>query len=708
MGILSCVSNKSNIDSNKTNLDSFINIGDKEIIEDNLFDFYEVDINNKCLKIHILGSGDKMQNIIENIFKEDVNENLKDKFKVTKQLKTEQFHWIAHIYKSRLINEDLCKEIEKEIKEDRQNRENEKIILKNQVILCFGNENTELLSSYFKKFRKSNIIFITESECKISEKMDKRYGTNIIYKNLDNKEMSNENLNNKIISLLWELDCYFKENGNLKCRYCPGNIFNGLENDNTIFTLNILVTGLTRAGKSTFINLTARKLSALESDLAVSVTKKITDYYIFKNNKNENRAIKLIDIPGLVKNKTDKDYKDKENKIKQLIRNENKTFNKRIHFIFFILLKDSKLQINDSNNVKEIFQELNNTKVPVFFIINKVKTDSNFNQIISSIKESLNQNGFKNLSKDENFIPANFVKGDIGEIHGIDTIFSKILNHVNNKNYFDNELQLKMENLSKDFRATVESDISFLSLKKENDLKIRELKDNIKFNERMSKINDMIKDNSLFSNINIESLIEKGNTRAKQCLEVILSLSNLNNILPNISQNLPAISIYQAIMVKEIGEGFGFDIDILNPGTTKLLEFLGNYLHLIEKKQLNIDNDINKIDVEEFKNIIQQKAQDILQKSKNNRDTILSLADLLNRIMKVKGSDDKNYENQNFAFTLSIYKYCIYFFSKEIRESEGICFMTNYYNKLKSLMEEDINYYKEKKVWEKNEILIIK
>ena len=231
MGILSCVSNKSNIDSNKTNLDSFINIGDKEIIEDNLFDFYEVDINNKCLKIHILGSGDKMQNIIENIFKEDVNENLKDKFKVTKQLKTEQFHWIAHIYKSRLINEDLCKEIEKEIKEDRGNKENEKIILKNQVILCFGNENTELLSSYFKKFRKSNIIFITESECKISEKMDKRYGTNIIYKNIDTKEMSNENLNNKIISLLWELDCYFKENGNLKCRYYPGNIFNGLEND---------------------------------------------------------------------------------------------------------------------------------------------------------------------------------------------------------------------------------------------------------------------------------------------------------------------------------------------------------------------------------------------------------------------------------------------------------------------------------------------
>ena len=324
------------------------------------------------------------------------------------------------------------------------------------------------------------------------------------------------------------------------------------------------------------------------------------------------------------------------------------------------------------------------------------------------MKESLNQNSFNNLSKDEYFITTNFIKGENGEIHGIDTIFSKILNHINNANYLDNKLEIEMSNLLKDFRTTVESDMSFLSLKKDDDLTIKKLKDSIKFNEKMSMINNMIKDNILLSNINIESLIEKGKKRAKQCLKTILSLSNLKYILPNISQNLPAISIYQAFMVKEIGAGFGIDIDISNSYTTQLLKFIGNHLTLKEKKQLNAVNDFNKVDVEEFKNNIQQKAQDILNNSKNNRDTILSLADLLNRIMKVKGSDDKNYENQNFSFTLSIYKYCIYFFSKEIRESEGICFMTNYFNKLKSLIEEDINYYKEKKDWENNEILIIK
>ena len=635
-----------------------------------------------------------------------MNDYLKMKFKVTKQFKTEQFHWIAHVYESGLLNEELCKEIEKEIKDDRK-KENETIILKNQVILCFGNENTELLSNYFKKFRKSNIIFITETECKISENMDKRYGANIIYKESDEKEMNNEELNIKIISLLWELDCYFKEKGNINCRYTPENIFNGLENDNSLFTLNILVVGLTRVGKSTFINLMTRKLSALESDLTVSVTKKISDYYIYKDdNKKEHAAIKLIDTPGLVKNKTDKDYKDKENQIKDLIRNENKSIDKRIHFIFFILLKDSKIQINDSSNVKDIFQELNNSKVPVFFIINKVKKNSNFNSIITPMKESFNQNGFNNLSKDENFIPANFIKGEMGEIHGIDIIFSKILNHINNKNYLDNKLQLKMQEVLTDFRATVESDMSFLSLKKDDDLTIKELKDKIKFDEKIHMIYDMIKDNDLFSNINIDSLIENGEKNAKQCLNVILSLSNLKDILPNISQNLPAISIYQAFMVKEIGTGFGLDIDILNSGTIKLVKFIGKYLPLIEKNELNIKNyDFNKIDVIEFKNIIEKKAEEILKISKNNRDTIFSLADLLNRIMKINGINEEN--NENVTLSKSIYKYCKYFFKKEIRESNGLSFLSNYFNKLQSLME-DIKYYRDKKDWDKYELLIKK
>ena len=67
----------------------------------------------------------------------------------------------------------------------------------------------------------------------------------------------------------------------------------------------------------------------------------------------------------------------------------------------------------------------------------------------------------------------------------------------------------------------------------------------------------------------------------------------------------------------------------------------------------------------------------------------------------------ENNKNENISFSISLYKYCIFFFSKEIRESQGLCFLINYFNKLKSLME-DINYYKEKKDWDNYEILIKK
>ena len=679
---------------------------------DNLNDKNEEGINKLCLKVHIIGSGDKKNFIINSIFKQEITDNnLKNKFKVTRQFKTEQFHWIAHIYEDGLLTDDICKEMENEIKADRKDKENENIILKNQVVLCFGNENTEMISSYFKKLRKSNMIFITETECKLSEKIDKRYAKNIIYKDLkNNEEMSNEELNIKVISLLWELDCFFKEKGNLICRYTPDNIFNGLENENSLFTLNILVIGLSRVGKSTFINLISRKLTALESDLTVSVTKNISEYYIYhKDGKNGHGAIKLIDTPGIVNNKSEEDYKKKENQIKELIRNQGKNFEKKIHFIFVILLDTSKISFKDANNVKEIFEVLNESKCPVYFIINKIRKNikkADLNKITTPLKETLNKNGFNNLSKDENFIPANFLKGEKGEVHGIDTIFQKMANHINEKKYLDEKLLLEMRNLLKDFRATVEGNKSFIALSDEDKSTIDELKKEINFSTKMEEINKNIQNNEFFSKLDINTLISNGRVSASKCLKVIMSLSNLKGVLPSISQNIPAISIYQAVMVKEIGSGYGLDIDILNSGTNRLIKFM-RALPKMEKEGKNQNkNEINKINIEEFKDVIQRKAKDKLKASNNDRNTVLSLADILNRIRKMNGEKKENDEKENIEFSESVYEYCKLFFEREIRESQGLCFMVNYFSKLQSLMD-DIKYYIEKNDWENYEMLKI-
>ena len=667
----------------------------------------ENDINNLCLKIHILGSGEKKEFILKNMFKENVSdENLKNKFKVTRQFKTEQFHWIAHVYENEKLNEETCKEIETEIKEERKNKENEKLILKNQVILCFGDQYTELVSSYFTKFRKSNMIFITETECKLSKEMDRRYATNIIYKNQNNKEMSNEDLNIKIISLLWELDCYFKEKGNITCRYTPDNIFNGLENDNTLFTLNILVAGLARVGKSTFINLMSRKLTALESDLKVSVTKNISEYYIYnkENKKKEHGAIKLIDTPGLVSNNNNNDYMEKESQIKELIKNQGKSsFEKKIHFIFFILNKNTKLGFGDANNIKEVFKVLNESQCPVFFIVNKVKKTDDPDQIISKFTVSFNQYDFKNLSKKENFIMANFLKGkEGGDIHGINSIFSKILNYINDNKYLDEKIFSKIEDLAKDYRAIVEADKSFLLLTKEDILTNQELKMCIKFNQRLEEIKKAIINNKLLSGIDVDSLIENAKNSAKECIKVIISLSKLDGVLPSISQNFPAISIYQAFMVKEIGARFGLDIDIVNAGTKQLLKFIQKILPEIGKSQKSTKIEgLNEVDIEENKKFIQEKAEEKLKES-TERTTILGLADILSRL---KNMNDKYQKHDNIQFSISVYSYCIFFFEKEIKESEGLLFILNCFNKYRLLMD-DIKAYIEKEEWDDYDIKI--
>ena len=691
----------------------FFNKSSKQKIEIPVDDFKfinnmsEKDINNLCLKIHILGSGEKKEFILNNMFKENVtDENLRNKFKVTRQFKTEQFHWIAHVYENEILNEETCKEIEKEIQGERAYKENEKLILKNQVILCFGDQHTELVSSYFSKFRKSNMIFVTETECKLSNGMDKRYATNIIYKNQNNKEMSNEDLNIKIISLLWELDCYFKEKGNIACRYTPDNIFNGLENDNALFTLNILIAGLARVGKSTFINLMSRKLTALESDLKVSVTKNITEYYIYnKDNKKEHGAIKLIDTPGLVSNNNNNDYMEKESQIKELIKNQAKSsFEKKIHFIFFILNKNSKLGFKDANNIEEVFKILNESECPVYFIVNKVKKTDDPDKIISRFTESLNQFGFTNLSKKENFIMANFLKGkEGGEIHGMDLIFSKILNYINDNKYLDEKILSNIEELTKDYRTHVEADKSFLLLTKEDILTNQELKMDIKFNQRLEEIKKAIINNNLLSNIDINSLIENAKNSAKESIKVIMSLSKLDGVLPSISQNIPAISIYQAFMVKEIGARFGLDIDIVNAGTKQLLTFIQKILPEIGKNQKNTKIEgLNEIDIEENKKFIQEKAKEKLGQSTSERNTIFSLADFLSRL---KNMDDKYQKNDNINFSISVYSYCIFFFEKEIKESEGLLFILNCFNKYKLLMN-DIKDYIEKKDWDNYDIKI--
>ena len=186
----------------------------------------------------------------------------------------------------------------------------------------------------------------------------------------------------------------------------------------------MLLTWLTRTGKSTFINLLAGKIIALEADETESVTKNISENYIYRDDDNdEHGAIKLIDTPGIVPNQNNNnlEYREVEKKVINMIKDEDKTFENKIHFIFFVLMKGAITL--EGENIKELLNSLNQSKYPVYFIINKVKKKEKKCKVIDPIVEYLSRIGCKNLIDEDNFIFANFKNDDAGEVYGIDNIF---------------------------------------------------------------------------------------------------------------------------------------------------------------------------------------------------------------------------------------------------------------------------------------------
>ena len=686
MGFLFCKGRGTNIDLNDLG-----NISN-EVPENNIEQNKKEEIT--CLKIYLCGSGKGINYLLKNVFVDITDPYLKQKAK--KEFKTSEFYWILSDYSNEILTDDICQKIIDDIMAERNEKrtQNNIKILAQHIIICFGERNIIKLCKYFKDMRYPRIISVTESKCEIN--IDKRYITNII-----NETMNEEEVSSFIISTLWELDCYCRGEGNLICKYTPENIFNGLEKDNSLLSLNILLLGKPRVGKSTLVNLISGKMISLESDSNTSVTKKVLEYYIYRNDdKNGHSAIKLIDTPGLVPGRKETELLEQK-KIEDMIKNNKnqKNLEKRIHFILFLLIKND-LSLEGLEELLKL--ALKESNCPVFFIINKAGLEDNIEDYID-FEELLGED----LVNEDQIIKANLKIGDIEEIYGISEIFQKISKYMKDKKILDEDLKSKIDNLLAEFRKIEEKNL-FLSLEEQDLLKINNLKEKIQFNKKMEEITNTCESNAFFSNIDPNSIIENGRINAETCKKVIISLSNLQGILPKISSKLPLISIFQGYMVKQISDGFGLDKDSIRYGINLLKKEFDKILkqnknkNNNEIKQENVILNDNKL-IECF-DTIEKKLIDLLNES--NKKTIMKLADFLNQLGNyAKENEIEMTDNFNEKFTDIIEKYCVYFFGKEINESKGLSFMANYYNKLKILLD-DIDYYSQKKDWGSYEMIV--
>ena len=663
-------------------------------------EYFEIEKEEKNeslgLKVHICGDGSRKNKVIEQLFntKKITDKNYLKRGKI--ELKTEQFYWIAITYND--ISKKTIDLIMEDIKRD---RDEYKPPILQQVILCFITEKNKENLSCFDEIRDGIytplIIIVSENKIEKFKNIDCRKITNIIYKNIND----DETLNRRIISALWENDCYYNEKGNKLCRYTPDNIFKALEVNLSFYSINILLTGKSRAGKSTFINYLSNKLVALESNAKESVTKELTEYYLYINNekeKSEKTAIKLLDTPGIVQGNLENSKKV----LKEYLKKRGKNMEKQIHFILFFFMEGGSLE-----GIEEILEILNNCELPVLFIINKAFDDSDNGKTkdIQATISFLKNKKFNNLINEENFIGINIVKTKKISTFGVEEIFKRIYHIYKENNKFTKEVKNKIKEFVKEYHSKI-SKIE-TGIEELNEEEIKNKIDGIK--------KEIDKDIFMFKYLNIESIIESGVNPAIRCKNVINSFSDISKKIENLGNNIPIISFLQAFMVKEIGEIFGYDTKEMNYGIKiyfseikKMLDKEGN---LLSNNEDNKDiKDIEDIkDIKEIKmdiNIIENQIKSEFEKS--NKEFILSLAELFSNIRKTLPNEGLSEDDINRKFTNQICLSCINYLREQLLKTNGLIFWMHYLKICEKLLEDlkNLSEMDPEKDWGKKEIII--
>ena len=667
----------------KGNVSNFSNDLEDEIIEN----------KELGLKIYICGNLPEKKEFI-NIFTEKISDtryiNRGDY-----EFKTNQIYWIAKIIP--VLSKESISKIANEIREDFDNKEGKKI--EQNVILCFGDDNIDELIKGINEIGSAySALFIIISEKQIKVNYDQRKITNIIL-----NDETKKRLNNIIISQLWEYDCYYNERGNQLCRYTPDNIFKNLYNNVPFYSINILLTGKSRAGKSTFINYLTNKLTALESCKKETVSKKKTQYCFYPNtikfNENdnyENVPIKFFDTPGIVPGKIE----DSKNFLIELLDNKTNNLEEQIHFVLFFNNEGDSLE-----GTNEILQILNDCKKPVLIIINRAKDDSDDGRT-SDIKSTISfftRNNFMNLIDDKNFVQVNIVGTKRAPDYGVNDIFKRIYEIFNEKNDFSNKNK---------FKKSIDNDINEL-LKQYNNLIEKPLekqereKDRLDTERKIQKLKEKIDDVSeMFKQININNVIITGRKSINKCRNLIISLGDLSNTLNSIDDDIPAISFFQAYMVKEIGEILGFNWKEMDKQVKIYLEEMKDNLDNMDvskyydknkhKKDISI---INKDDI----------IKELEEENKKSEDNFIKqLAKQFNTIRQNEINNDLLLKNKiDKMMTDGICIECRDYLIKVLEDSKGIFFWKNYLNACKKL-NKNLELLKSKeKDWCEKEMKII-
>ena len=235
--------------------------------------------------------------------------------------------------------------------------------------------------------------------------------------NYDEKKQNvSEDICKNINSYIWEKQNYFFELGHIQ----------ELFTSKSFIDCNILLTGESRAGESSFINRIFNKLVSHEGANLESVTNQIKEYtYYLKNNekiRNGIGGINFIDTPGIIKKSNFK-----------IIKKELDKYFNRIHLIYFFIKAQSNLEycldmleyIKDKN--KKLVKH-GKKKIPIIFIKNgeDLKICNEKPTFFKYLKDQLKKYNLLELYDNINEFKE-------------DNKTQSIINEINEENFFDDE-----------------------------------------------------------------------------------------------------------------------------------------------------------------------------------------------------------------------------------------------------------------------------
>ena len=348
------------------------------------------------------------------VFKKEMEFKEKETDKTLK----ETIEWNATLYPDITDDnlEELFESLEKnlnipdEFEESHINLDEDSRKRSRNIIIKFGKNNLNILINFMNNISKTylpQICLITKE--KFDEVNDGLYDNRFLTIIKEEKK-SDEELIDDLKNYLWSKECYYNERGHILRKPIKA------KNDNKISTnnfVNIMITGISRSGKSTLINILSGKLITLESPFLESVTNNIREYEIIASNNGKfQTGIRFYDTPGLTK--IEKKKVDTIKMVKKVIENkidECAEAKDNIHLIYFVLRPEANLE-----NYVDFFQfiiEMNQKrikkglkKISIIFIINK----SNDKIAEDSLREFLFSNKLNELYEKIPVLGENKVK----------------------------------------------------------------------------------------------------------------------------------------------------------------------------------------------------------------------------------------------------------------------------------------------------------